>query len=766
MSGVGQSDCTERRMNRDGFSAFPEMTCAGGITPEPDGRFVWDTGFVRLTFLAAPEFSVRLCEIVGRGMPRDLSTMSGVSIVEVLASSSGRNMNHQRLVDTVAGASLRFVSARRERSEVCDTLHIVQDDESTGLRVESVFRAFAGVSAVECRARISSTRPLPVESVSSVCLPVPMRSLGADVGDLSLLYADSTWAAENQWHRVSLCDVGIVDIDTRTNTRIPGVRCSMGSRSSWSSGEHLPCGIVEIAGDSQAALMWQIENNGPWHWEIGQTQEGVVELMASGPNYDDHQWSRTLRDGIVVETVPVTVAVSAGGWQSAVAEMTLHRRALRDSMMAICGRESQARHSDSLVVYNDYMNTLFGDPTAEKEIPLINAAAELGVDVFCIDAGWYDSTDGGWWNTVGEWLPSTNRFGDTGLAGIAGRIRERGMALGLWLEPEVVGVNSSVAESLPDEAFFMRHGCRVVDYGRYHLDFRSPHARRHMDKVIDRLVNGLGVRFFKFDYNTIPGAGTQVAAESIGEGLQGHCQAYLDWLEGVRRAYPDVTIENCGSGAMRADYAMLSRLDLQSTSDQCNPVIYAAIAAAAGLSILPEQQGNWGYAQPEMPDETAVFTLAAGVLGRLYLSGFIDRMAVGRLGLVADAIRVHRTVLADQRSMVPFWPLGLPDFRADWQACGLRRNERLTDVGPDGCRPDGNRVQGYLTLWRRGGSPSMDIRICRDVWLKQVFPDPGHPRHAEGARPWHMERVDADTIRLTVSDTNMPSARVYAMCRR
>lgn len=76
---------------------------------------------------------------------------------------------------------------------------------------------------------------------------------------------------------------------------------------------------------------------------------------------------------------------------------------------------------------------------------------------------------------------------------------------------------------------------------------------------------------------------------------------------------------------MRADYAMLPDVSSQST-DQCDPAIYAAIAAGASMSILPEQQGNWGYAQQEMDDETAVFTLAAGIAGRLYLSGFVGRM--------------------------------------------------------------------------------------------------------------------------------------------
>ena len=32
------------------------------------------------------------------------------------------------------------------------------------------------------------------------------------------------------------------------------------------------------------------------------------------------------------------------------------------------------------------MNTLWGDPRIEKELPLVEGAAKVGADVFCIDA--------------------------------------------------------------------------------------------------------------------------------------------------------------------------------------------------------------------------------------------------------------------------------------------------------------------------------------------------------------------------------------------
>ena len=116
----------------------------------------------------------------------------------------------------------------------------------------------------------------------------------------------------------------------------------------------------------------------------------------------------------------------------------------------------------SLLVFNDYMNTINGDPTTERLLPLISAAARAGAECFCIDAGWYDDTDlGDWWPTVGEWIPSERRFPGGGLARVVSAIRDTGMKVGLWLEPEVVGVRSPVAQSLPDAAFLQRYGRRV-----------------------------------------------------------------------------------------------------------------------------------------------------------------------------------------------------------------------------------------------------------------------------------------------------------------
>ena len=144
-----------------------------------------------------------------------------------------------------------------------------------------------------------------------------------------------------------------------------------------------------------------------------------------------------------------------------------------------------------------------------------------------------------------------------------------------------------------------------------------------------------------------------------------------------------------------------------------------------------------GYAQEEMDDETAVFTLTAGILGRLYLSGFINRMGERRLTLVRDAVALHRRVLDEQGHLMPWWPDDLPDFNGPWLAYGLRHNHAIAEaVYPDvAALMDGNEHVEYLAVWRRGGVDSMYLQLGHGAHVRQVFPDPGQPDHAPGARP-------------------------------
>ena len=448
------------------------------------------------------------------------------------------------------------------------------------------------------------------------------------------------------------------------------------------------------------AWAFQAEHNGAWRWEIGDnTSDGYFAV--SGPTAVDHSWTKTLSAGESFTTVPASVAI-ASTRSDVMDAVTRYRRLMR------------TKHVDNnlvRVVFNDYMNTINGDPTTEKELPLIEAAAQAGAQVFVIDCGWYDDS-GDWWPSVGEWLPSKTRFpGAKGIVEVIDAIKAHGMVPGIWLEPEVIGVKSPMANKLPDSAFFQRDGNRLVEQERYILDFRDSAARSHLDSVIDRLVQEYGIGYFKMDYNVSPGAGTDYQTDSIGEGMLEHNRAYSDWVEGIHKRYPDVILENCSSGGMREDFAQTSRFQVQSTSDQQDWRLYPAIAAAAPMMMLPEQAANWAYPQADMTAEQTVFNINTTFLGRFFLSGYINRMSEKQLMLVKDGIVAYKhyvqPVIAQS---TPFWPLGLPEWRDKVIALGIKH-----DSG------------SLLTVWCRNADDSeVNLSLPQyagmDVEVHTIFP--------------------------------------------
>ncbi|CAH0022250.1 unnamed protein product [Clonostachys rhizophaga] len=273
---------------------------------------------------------------------------------------------------------------------------------------------------------------------------------------------------------------------------------------------------------------------------------------------------------------------------------------MEDAFAAITSyrRRIRRHHTDNErlpIVFNDYMNCLMGDPDEEKIKALIDPVVRSGAEYFVIDAGWY-ADDSNWWDDVGL---------------------SKGLVPGVWLEPEVVGVRSVVGQRLPREAFFHKNGQRIVEKGRFQLDYRCEKVRTWMDKVVHRLVVDYGVGYFKFDYNIDVLQGTDVhGPSSAGVAHLEHQRAYLSWVESLFDRYPDLVIESCSSGAQRLDYAMLSVHPLQSTSDQQEPSLYAAIAAAIPTAVTPEQSASWAYPQSEWPDEINALTVINSLMGR------------------------------------------------------------------------------------------------------------------------------------------------------
>ncbi|KQR26487.1 alpha-galactosidase [Microbacterium sp. Leaf151] len=690
----------------------------------------WGNDQVTLTFAWGDDSPVSCVAVDVLG--QETTRLYELPFAEVLTVDSGHRPASGRLAHTEHGARMRYFDHRVDEIDGAHTLVIRQ--RSGDVETQIILTARPGVAAVTSRIAVTNVgiNALVLRSVASwVAGFTDPHHQGDALAGWNRVTGVSDWLGEGRWTRTPLRGPDFVSLAEHLTGHNPRGSYSAVSTGTWSTGHHLPTGIISSS-SAGLAVAWQIEHNGAWRWEIGEDTDGGY-LALSGPTDADSGWTRVLSPAESFTSVPVAVAFAADE-ERVVHALTDHRRA---------SRRAHIDNAAMSVVFNDYMNTLDGDPTTEKLLPLIEAAAQVGAEVFCIDAGWYDNS-GHWWDTVGEWTPSTTRF-PGGLSEVIDAIHRAGMVPGLWLEPEVIGVRSPLAEKLPAEAFLQRNGQRIAEHDRYHLDMRHPAARAHLDDVIDRLMAEYRLGFIKMDYNINPGPGTDHAADSVGDGLLGHNRAVLAWLDGVLDRYPELIIENCSSGAMRMDYAMLSRLAMQSTSDQQDFRLYPAIAASAPLSMVPEQAASWAYPQPEMDAEASAFCLVTGLLGRFYVSGHLNRMTPLQRGQVAAAISVAKDLRKDIASSYPSWPLGLPSWDDTWLSLGLHV-------------PAGELV----SVWRRGGQDSVSLSfphlVGNDVEVTPVFP--------LDLPAWHTE-WSAETGTLHVRATGMSiAARTFRLSVR
>jgi alpha-galactosidase len=650
--------------------------------PEP---FQWKTDALIFSFdVTAGRLRQKRLVLAGAQASDDSSG------VEVALQCTGENSPDQGMKSGVGqpGMRLLFAGKREESARQGKRLVCTHTDANLRLRVESIYESFDGLPVVRRFSRITNegSSPVGIDFLSSAMLHGLADPQNYD-RELRIHLAVNSWMAEGQWHTMRPSEMGFVE-----NERTSWSEAQAGSIGSWSTERYLPMAMAE---NTRLGLIWfwQIEHNGSWHWEISNVSahdnnaDDVYAYLGGPDDLHSAAW-KNIKPGETYHTVPVAVGCVRGGFGEAVEALTRYRR-------TACKRP----HKDNArcaVIFNDYMNCLWGDPTEANELPMIAAAAKAGCEYYVIDAGWYADLHEDWTQTLGTWQASTTRF-PHGLKSLLDQIRHAGMVPGLWLEPEVAGPKSVLAQK-PDNWFLVRHGKRALKNSRLLLDFRNPEVRAYLDQVIARVVNDYGVGYIKMDYNVDSLLGTELNADSFGQGLLEHNRAHLAWLDGILNRYPDLVIENCGSGGGRMDYAMLSRLQVQSMTDQEDYLKVPMILVGASAAVLPDQLAIWSYPLAKSDADQASFNMVAAMMCRIHQSGRLDSLSAEAAAQVAEGIRIYKEVLRKHiPAAVPFYPLGTSDvtnFQAP-VALGMRSPE-----------------QTLLAVWRIDGPATTKIPLA------------------------------------------------------
>ncbi|HAH25842.1 MAG TPA: hypothetical protein DCL77_19145 [Prolixibacteraceae bacterium] len=143
---------------------------------------------------------------------------------------------------------------------------------------------------------------------------------------------------------------------------------------------------------------------------------------------------------------------------------------------------------------NWYKKPYLADMTLDRMMKEIEAAHKMGIEVFVIDAGWFEKT--------GDWTPSLKRFPD-GLKSISQKLKDNGMKLGLWFNPTVAAQTSNMLKNHRDKVR-TRGGNEGKPFpvweteASYGMCLVSDYRDAFADELI-RLNKELGVTYFKWD---------------------------------------------------------------------------------------------------------------------------------------------------------------------------------------------------------------------------------------------------------------------------
>ncbi len=214
-------------------------------------------------------------------------------------------------------------------------------------------------------------------------------------------------------------------------------------------------------------------------------------------------------------------------------------------------------------------------------VSLAERAAEVGVERFVLDDGWFggrrDDTAG-----LGDWWVSPDAH-PAGLGPLIERVRALGMEFGIWVEPEMVNPDSDLFRAHPEWSLADRAYEPVLGRNQFVLDIARPEAYAEILMRLDALLTDHDIAFVKWDMNRNHAQATGAGGRA---GTHAQTLALYQLLDELRDRHPNVEFESCSSGGARIDLGILARTDRVWTSD-CNDALERQTIQRYASTLIP-----------------------------------------------------------------------------------------------------------------------------------------------------------------------------------
>lgn len=457
-----------------------------------------------------------------------------------------------------------------ESETEAETLTLLLRDPLTQLEASVSYTLFAAhpILAASMRLVNRGTQLLTLRNAASFTLSLP--------GSYDLLHLCGAWARERHVERVPAC---------RMTRQIESARGASGH-------EHNPF-VALLAADttefSGECFGVNLVYSGDFRVLADENAYGSTRLV-TGLNPRTFCWK--LSPGEAFQTPEALCAYSTEGLNGM--SQAFHRF-LRSRVCRGFWRDRERP-----ILINNWEATYF-DFDHEKLMSIARTAAQVGVELFVLDDGWFGRRDQD--NcSLGDWIVDRRKL-PNGLRRLAEEINALGLGFGLWLEPEMVSPDSELYRAHPDWCLHVPGRRRTTGRNQLVLDLSRQDVQDYLISAVAAVLESAPISYVKWDMNrNFKETGSALLTD--GHGGELHHRYMLGVyrvMEAITGRFPQILFESCAGGGGRFDAGMLYYMPQTWTSDDTDAmerlkiqygtsIAYPACAMGAHVSAIPNHQ--------------------------------------------------------------------------------------------------------------------------------------------------------------------------------
>ena len=275
-----------------------------------------------------------------------------------------------------------------------------------------------------------------------------------------------------------------------------------------------------------------------------------------------------LEEGEAFETPEAVMTFSAQGFAGQ--SVNMHRFVREHIVRGVW------KHKPRPVLLNSWEAFYF--KVSERDlVSLAKAGKKLGAELFVLDDGWFGERDDDT-KSLGDWEPNKKKLPD-GLKGLAEKINALEMDFGLWVEPEMVNVDSNLYRAHPDWAMAIEGRLHSEGRNQRILDLANPAVQDFLIEKMSEVFSSANIAYVKWDMNRVFSDvySPYLPAERQGETAHRYICGLYRVMKTLTERFPEILFEGCASGGNRFDLGILSYFPQIWASDNTDAICRATI---------------------------------------------------------------------------------------------------------------------------------------------------------------------------------------------